>query len=74
MVTIKTYDFITDAHIDRGRLEAEGIDAFLADENLVQTDWLYAITVGGIKLQVDEVQVARALEILAHDYSDRLAD
>ncbi|MGB1109438.1 MAG: hypothetical protein ACPG4N_03735 [Gammaproteobacteria bacterium] len=73
MVTIKTYDFITDAHIDMGRLDAEGITAALADQHMVQTDWLYSITVGGIKLQVDEQDAQRAVDILNRDDSDRLS-
>lgn len=53
-----------------GRLQAEGIPASLADQHLVQTDMLYSIAVGGIKLQVDSQYAARAREILATDYSD----
>lgn len=55
-----------------GRLEAEGIEAWLADEHLVQTDWLYSIAVGGIKLQVRPEHAQRALEILNTDYSGEL--
>ncbi len=58
-----------DAHIALGRLLAEGIEARLADEHLVQTDWLYSIAVGGIKLQVAEVDAERAQRILARDDS-----
>ena len=72
MITIATFDTMPDAHIALGRLHAEGIDAHLADEHLVQTDWLYAIAVGGIKLQVEEKDVARATEILKTDYLDNL--
>ena len=72
MVTIATFDFVTDAEIVRGRLLAEGIHSDLVDQHLVQTDWLYSIAVGGIKLQVAEPDVARALAVLAHDYSAEL--
>lgn len=70
MVTVATFDNMVDAHIALGRLQAEGVPASLADEHLVQTDWLYAIAVGGIKLQVEPALVERALRILATDYSD----
>ena len=60
------------AHIALGRLHAEGIEAMLADENLVQTDWLYSIAVGGIKLQVDRQDAQRASQILARDDSELL--
>lgn len=69
MITIATYDTMPDAHIALGRLRAEGIEAHLADEHLVQTDWLYAIAVGGIKLQVAASDVDRARTVLATDYS-----
>ncbi|KAA3628814.1 MAG: DUF2007 domain-containing protein [Proteobacteria bacterium] len=69
MITIATFDTMPDAHIALGRLRAEGIEAYLADEHLVQTDWLYAIAVGGIKLRVDAADADRAREILATDYS-----
>lgn len=72
MITIATFDTMPDAHIALGRLRAEGIEARLADEHMVQTDWLYAIAVGGIKLQVDEADAERARTILATDYSDQL--
>lgn len=74
MVTIATFDNIVDAHIALGRLQAEGIPAVLADQNLVQTDWLYSIAVGGIKLQVPESFAERARKELATDYSQDAED
>ena len=69
-ITVATFDFMPDAHIAMGRLQAEGIDCHLADENLVQTDWLYSIAVGGIKLQVNEGDEEIARRILDTDYSE----
>ena len=69
-LTIATFETMPDAHIALGRLEAAGIDAWLADENLVQTDWLYSIAVGGIKLQVEEADVEAALKELSIDYTE----
>jgi hypothetical protein len=69
MVTIATFDFLPQAEIVRGRLRAEGIACELADQHLVQTDWLYSIAVGGIKLQVEARDVERDLAILDNDYS-----
>ena len=69
MVTIATFDFLPQAEIVRGRLLAEGIACELADQHLVQTDWLYSIAVGGIKLRVEAGDVERALAILDSDYS-----
>ena len=67
MVTVATFDDMPTVHIALGRLHAEGLDAMLADENLVQTDWLYSIAVGGIKLQVREQDAVLAVEFLARD-------
>ena len=72
LVTIATFDLWPDAQIALGRLEAEGIPAYMADQHLVQTDWLYSIAVGGIKLQVEAEDEARAREILATDSSAAL--
>ena len=66
---IARFDSMPEAHIAMGRLEAAGIESWLADEHLVQTDWLYSIAVGGIKLQVRSELAERALEILNTDYS-----
>ncbi|NNG14792.1 MAG: hypothetical protein HKM22_06485 [Gammaproteobacteria bacterium] len=72
IIIIARFDSMPEAHIAMGRLEAEGIEAWLADEHLVQTDWLYSIAVGGIKLQVRPEHAQRALEILNTDYSGEL--
>lgn len=69
LVTVATFDFLPQAEIARGRLQAEGIFCELADANLVQTDWLYSLAVGGIKLRVAAEDAERALAILDHDYS-----
>lgn len=73
-VTIATYDKVTDAHIALGRLAAEGIEAQLFDDHLVQMDWLYSIAVGGIKLRVSRGDAKAARVVLETDYSAVLDD
>jgi len=68
-VTVATYDKVTDAHIALGRLAAEGIEAQLFDDHMVQMDWLYSIAVGGIKLRVARGDAKAAREVLETDYS-----
>ena len=68
-VTITTYDTMPDAHIALGKLQSEGIPCLLQDENLVQTDWLYSIAIGGIKLRVPECYRQEAIAILERDDS-----
>ena len=74
LVTVATYDKSTDAHIALGRLSAEGIEAQLFDDNMVQMDWLYAIALGGIKLRVTRGDEKAARDVLATDYSAVLND
>ena len=69
---VARFDSMPEAHIAMGRLEVEGIESWLADEHIVQTDWLYSIAVGGIKLFVKKELAERAIEILNTDYSSEL--
>lgn len=71
-VTVRVFDTLPNAQIALGRLEAEGIDGWLVDAHFVQLDWLYAIALGGIKLQVLATQAAAAETVLATDYSAAL--
>lgn len=72
-ITVATFWKPTDAQIARLRIESEGIDVILLDENLVATDWLYANAIGGIKLQVPEPSAATAHALLARP-TDPAAD
>lgn len=63
-ITIATFNDHTEAHILKGRLEAEGILCFLKDENIVAVQPFYSFAVGGIKLQVTEGDVEEAHKIL----------
>lgn len=63
-VTVATFWNPAEAHIARIKLESEEIDCVIVDENLVATQWLWANAIGGIKVQVPEDQVERALGFL----------
>ena len=64
MVTIARLLDPTEAHILLGRLEAEGIPAFIADQQLVQTNRLWTIALGGVRLQVPEVLAQQAQAVI----------
>jgi DNA-directed RNA polymerase subunit RPC12/RpoP len=64
LVTIRAYDDAISAYIAKTRLEGEGIDCYVHDENIVTLNPLYNFAVGGVKLRVDEPDKERALEIL----------
>ncbi|OKL41813.1 putative signal transducing protein [Pontibacter flavimaris] len=65
LVTIATFNELTEAHILKGRLEAEGILCFLGDEHIVGVHPFYSVAVGGVKLKVTEGDVMEAKAILA---------
>ena len=64
-VTVASYWQPAEARMAQSRLEAEGIHAYLANEQTIAMDWLLANALGGIKLQVAESDLDRAQEVLA---------
>jgi len=64
-ITIARFLIPMDAHILRGRLEAEGIPGIVADGNLTQTNSLLSIAVGGARVQVPVPYVAEAIAVMA---------
>src|SRR4051794_33328095 len=65
LVTIATFGQSWEAHLAAGKLEAAGIPAVLVDENINAVGGgLYTSMSGGIKLQVPQIDVDRALEAL----------
>jgi hypothetical protein len=64
LVTIKTFTYAHELPIYQGWLEAEGIPCFTKDEYTIQINPFYSNALGGIKLQVKEEDVARAMEVL----------
>jgi hypothetical protein len=64
LVTIRGFEFLHEAEAARMCLEAEGIQAFLADAETVNMDWGLGNAVGYIKLQVPTSQSDRAAETL----------
>ncbi|MFZ0033622.1 MAG: hypothetical protein WAK60_01365 [Sedimentisphaerales bacterium] len=71
LVTIANFAFGPDpsseAELAKIKLEVEGIPCFLAGKNFIATYWLLSGVDCGIKLQVKETDVKRALEILGRN-------
>jgi hypothetical protein len=63
--TVATFREPYEAQLVRGKLEAEGIPAVVQDEHLVQMNWTYSQTIGGVQVQVPEEALERARQILA---------
>lgn len=67
LITLQAHLEPLEAQILRARLQADGIPAYLLGDQHVQANWLHAIALGGVRLQVrarDEVQAVRILEAL----------
>ena len=62
-VTLATFWHPAEAHIARIRLESAGVVCVLLDEFTAATN-VFAIAVGGVKLQVPRAQVGRAAALL----------
>jgi hypothetical protein len=65
--TIATFTNPLEAHIVRGRLQAEGIESYVAHEHHIWANWFLSMALGGVKLQVRTEDVKRAGEILRHE-------
>ncbi len=63
-ILLQSYDNYISAHIAMGRLEEDGINCWLQDENTVTINPVWTNAVGGIKLMVAESQAERALELI----------
>ena len=63
----------------KSKLESEDIECFIADQNIIQWNWLYSNAVGGIKVQVRESDAKKALDIMRNkseglDFSEEDAE
>jgi hypothetical protein len=65
-VLLRTFDNYIDAHIIKGRLEAEDVICWLKDEHLsaLIVDPVLTSAIAGIKLMVAKEQVDKATQIL----------
>jgi len=67
-VTVGAYNNPIEAHLAKGRLEVEGIPAYLAHEHHVWANWVYSQALGGVKVQVLAENANSAASILdAHN-------
>lgn len=65
LITIQVFENYFEAHILKSRLENDGIKCFIHDENMVSLNPLYNVTLGGIKLKVEEHDVKKAKTIIS---------
>lgn len=63
--TVATFTSPWEAQLARAALESEGIEAMIADENLIRLYWALSNAIGGVKVQVRPEDLDRARELLA---------
>jgi hypothetical protein len=63
-VTIEQYTLVGTAKLAQQYLEERDIRAYLADDQILDMDWMLGAAVGGVKVQVAEPDAVRAKEIL----------
>lgn len=62
--TVAVFQYSAEAQITKGRLEAEGIETFLADNHTIDTDPLVSNAIGGVKLKVLQKDEEKARQVL----------
>ncbi|MFQ5926415.1 MAG: DUF2007 domain-containing protein [Terriglobia bacterium] len=72
LVTIATFSQPIEAHLAKTKLESEEIQCFVADEHTTRMFRFFSPFIGGIKLQVRESDVERAMEILQQELRETL--
>lgn len=64
LVTIAKFFSLGEAKLVQGKLASEGISAFVCDEHMHAINWHMGAAFGGLRVQVPDSQVVRALEVL----------
>lgn len=64
LVTVRSFWNLLEAELAKGLLDAEGIEAFLFDDNMVRLDWFNANALGGVKVRVDRGNLEAAQRVL----------
>ena len=63
---IATFQYSSEAIIFKGKLESEGIEVFVRDNNMVDSNPLYSNAVGGVKLFVKNDDFEKATDIFSN--------
>ena len=70
LTTVAAFDIPAKAELARNALTAAGIQAVIADSEIVAMDWLISNAVGGVKVQVWEEDAERAAAVLEEKLGD----
>ena len=67
LVAIRTFDHLYDAQPIKIRLESEGIDCIISDDDSLYMGWFGAKAYGGVAVLVKKSDAKRAEEILREE-------
>ncbi|MFD2147236.1 putative signal transducing protein [Mucilaginibacter antarcticus] len=67
IVTLDAYYSLMEAEIIRGRLEANDISCFIADDNILASNPAYNQMIGGFKVKVFEHDIDACRKVLAEE-------
>ena len=73
IITLSVEIDLTSAYLIKGLLEENGIECFVANENVTTANPLYTNAVGGIPVEINEKDREEALAIIARNKLDVLA-
>ena len=73
MATVASFQDPVEAQIVRALLESAGIEATVADLNLITANWPMAQALGGVKVQVPETDAEEASKLIAAYQAGELA-
>lgn len=62
---VRSYQYSSEAQIFCGKLESEGIEVYLRDNNIVDSNPIWSNAVGGVKLYVKSEDLEKANKILS---------
>ncbi len=62
---IGSYQYSSEAIILKGKLESEGIEVFMRDNNTVDANPLYSNAIGGVKLLVKRNDYLKAKDVIS---------
>lgn len=65
LITVKTFDNTIDAYLLKSKLESKKIICYLFDEHTIGVNPLYNVTIGGIKLKINEEDTEKVKQILS---------
>ena len=71
LLILQSFNNYMDAHLLMARLESEGIECWLQDENTVTINPVWTNAVGGIKLMVSREDYQRAVDIFKEIENNR---